>query len=171
MGDGRGAFWRRQIGFHDEVPADAVPEPFRLLLARDWERAAESWRRLDCPYEAALALAESDDAQTARRGIEQLQQLGASAAVSIVTRRLRERGVRGLPRGPRPRTRENPAGLTARELEVLALLAEGLRNVQIAEKLVVSVKTVDHHVGAILRKLGVRTRGEAVAEAARLGLR
>jgi DNA-binding CsgD family transcriptional regulator len=168
---GEVAFWRRQIGLRDDLPADGVPEPFRLLLARDWERAAESWRRLGCPYETALALSESDDAQTARQGIEQLQQLGASAAVSIVTRRLRERGLRGLPRGPRPRTRENPGGLTARELEVLALLAEGLRNVQIAEKLVVSVKTVDHHVGAILRKLGVHTRGEAVAEAARRGLR
>lgn len=128
------------------------------------------WRRLGCPYETALALSESDDAQTTRQGVEQLQQLGASAAVSVVARRLRERGVRGLPRGPRPRTRENPGGLTARELEVLALLADGLRDVQIAEKLVVSVKTVDHHVGAILPKLGVRTRGEAVAQAARLGL-
>ncbi len=96
--------------------------------------------------------------------------LGAAAAAAIVARRLRERGVRGIPRGPRPRTRENPAGLTARELEVLALLADGLRNAQIAERLVVSAKTAEHHVSAILRKLDVRTRGEAVAAAARLGL-
>ena len=75
-----------------------------------------------------------------------------------------------MPRGPRPRTRENPAGLTAREVEVLALLANGLRNAQIAQQLVVSEKTVDHHVSAILRKLAVHTRGEAGAEAARLGL-
>ena len=75
-----------------------------------------------------------------------------------------------MPRGPRPSTRENPAGLTARELDVLALVAEGLRNAQIAERLVVSEKTVDHHVSAILRKLDVRTRGEASAEAARLRL-
>ena len=75
-----------------------------------------------------------------------------------------------MPRGPRPSTRENPGGLTARELDVLALLAEGLRNAQIAERLVVSEKTVDHHVSAILRKLDVRTRGEASAEAARLRL-
>jgi DNA-binding NarL/FixJ family response regulator len=53
---------------------------------------------------------------------------------------------------------------------VLALLAEGLRNAEIAERLVVSQKTVDHHVSAILRKLAVRTRGAAGAEAARLGL-
>ena len=72
--------------------------------------------------------------------------------------------------GPRPNTRANPAGLTARELEVLALIAQGLRNAEIAERLVVSTKTVDHHVSAILRKLGVRTRGAAAVEAARLGL-
>jgi DNA-binding NarL/FixJ family response regulator len=53
---------------------------------------------------------------------------------------------------------------------VLPLLADGLRNAQIAERLVVSAKTVDHHVSAILRKLSVHTRGEAAAEATRLGL-
>lgn len=58
-----------------------------------------------------------------------------------------------------------------RELEVLALLTEGFRNAQIAERLVISGKTTDHHVSSILRKLNVRTRGEASAEAARLGLR
>jgi DNA-binding NarL/FixJ family response regulator len=75
-----------------------------------------------------------------------------------------------VPRGPRPATRENPAGLTARELHVLALLTEGLRNAQIAERLIVSQKTVDHHVSAILRKLNVGTRGAAGAAAVRLGL-
>jgi DNA-binding NarL/FixJ family response regulator len=97
----------------------------------------------------------------------ELQALGARPAAAIVARRLRERGVRGVPRGPRASTRENPAGLTARELEVVALLADGLRNAEIAKRLIVSEKTVDHHVSAILRKLGVRSRGEAVAKAAR----
>jgi DNA-binding NarL/FixJ family response regulator len=69
---------------------------------------------------------------------------------------LRERGVRGLPRGPRPATRENPAGLTPRQLEVLELLAEGMRDSEIAARLVLSERTVGHHVGAILRKLGAR---------------
>jgi DNA-binding NarL/FixJ family response regulator len=105
-----------------------------------------------------------------RQAIDDLQRLGARPAATIVARRLRERGVRGLPRGPRPRTRDSPAGLTPREVEVLALVAEGLRNAQIARRLVVSEKTVDHHVSAILRKLDVHTRGEAGAEAARLGL-
>jgi len=75
-----------------------------------------------------------------------------------------------VPRGPRTRTQLHPAGLTAREVEVLGLLGEGLRNAQIADRLVVSEKTIDHHVSAILRKLDVRTRGEAAAEALRRGL-
>ncbi|MGZ4312712.1 MAG: response regulator transcription factor, partial [Solirubrobacteraceae bacterium] len=92
----------------------------------------------------------------------------ARPAAAIVARALRERGARGVPRGPRPRTRANPAGLTGRELEVLDLLAEGLRNAEIAQRLVVSDKTAEHHVSAVLRKLGVRSRAEAAAAAARL---
>jgi DNA-binding CsgD family transcriptional regulator len=95
---------------------------------------------------------------------------GARPAASIVTRRMRERGVRGVPRGPRATTQQNVAGLTARELEVLGLVADGLRNADIAERLFLSEKTVDHHVSAILRKLGARTRGEASAEAQQLGI-
>ena len=83
---------------------------------------------------------------------------------------MRARGARGLRRGPRRTTRDNPANLTPREVEVLALVEQGLRNRQIADRLFVSAKTVDHHVGAILRKLGVHTRGEAGAAARRLGL-
>ena len=83
---------------------------------------------------------------------------------------LRERGARDVRQGPRATTRENPAGLTARELEVLALVAEGLRNAEIAARLFMSERTVAHHVSAILRKLGVATRGQASAEAARLGI-
>jgi DNA-binding NarL/FixJ family response regulator len=96
--------------------------------------------------------------------------LGAHAAARRVARGLRERGVRDVRRGPRAATRENPAGLTARELEVVALVAEGLRNAEIAGRLFVSEKTVAHHVSAILRKLDVGTRSQAGAEAARLGI-
>jgi DNA-binding NarL/FixJ family response regulator len=91
-------------------------------------------------------------------------------AAAIVARRLRQRGASGIPRGPRPRTQANPAGLTARELEVLPLLIEGLRNSEIAERLVVAPKTVDHHVSAILRKPDIRNRAEASAAAVRFGI-
>jgi DNA-binding CsgD family transcriptional regulator len=164
------ACWRWRAGVDDKLPRGAAAAPYALSISGEGRRAARLWRQIGCPYEAALALADSDDEEAQRQAIDELQGSGARAAAAIVIRRLRERGVRGLPRGPRPQTRENPAGLTARELEVLALLAEGLRNAQIAQRLVVSQKTVDHHVSAILRKLDVRTRGEASAAAGRLGL-
>jgi DNA-binding NarL/FixJ family response regulator len=66
-----------------------------------------------------------------------------------------------VPRRPLPRTRANPAGLTDRQVEVLGLLADGLTNAEIADRLVVSVRTVDHHVAAILSKLNVGSRREA----------
>jgi DNA-binding CsgD family transcriptional regulator len=164
------ACWRWRTGVRDELPSGAAAEPYALSIAGEWADAAALWRRIGCPYEAALALADADREEPLRRALLELQRLGARAAAGIVARRLREKGARGLPRGPRPATRENPAGLTGRELEVLALLADGLRNAQIAERLVVSEKTIDHHVSAILRKLAVRTRGEAGAAAVRLGL-
>jgi DNA-binding CsgD family transcriptional regulator/tetratricopeptide (TPR) repeat protein len=163
------ASWRRRAGIRDDI-ADPIPEPWSAQLRGNWSRAAELWGELESPYETALALAESDDEGSLRTALDELHRLGAQTAAAIVARRLRQRGVRGLSRGPRAATRENPAGLTTREVEVLALLARGLRNAQIAERLVVSEKTVHHHVSSILRKLGVQTRTEASVEATRLGL-
>jgi DNA-binding CsgD family transcriptional regulator/tetratricopeptide (TPR) repeat protein len=164
------AVWRRRAGIVDEISDDEMAGPYALEVAADWSGAATSWRNLGCLYEAAIALAHSDDDDDVRRSLGELQAIGAPPAAAIVARRLRTRGTRDLPRGPRPKTRANPAGLTPREVEVLVLLADGLRNADIADRLVVSTKTVDHHVSAILRKLNVRTRGEAASTALRLGL-
>ena len=163
------ACWRWRAGLLDEPPPGAA-EPYALQIAGEWKRAAELWTAIGSPYEAALALGDADDEDALRQALDQLQRLGARPAAAIVARRLRERGARGLPRGPRPATRQNPAGLTARELEVLALVAQGLTNADIAKRLFLSEKTVASHVSAVLRKLGARTRGEAGAEAVRRGL-
>ena len=164
------ALWRRRAGAPADPPDGAVPEPIALELARDHAAAAAAWNAVGHPYDALLALVWSDDEADVAEAHAGLLALGARPAAALAERRLRERGVRGIKRGPRQTTRENPAELTARELEVLALVAEGLRNGEVAERLVVSRRTVDHHVSAILRKLDARTRGEAVAAATRLGV-
>jgi DNA-binding CsgD family transcriptional regulator len=160
--------WRRRAGRRVTLAAGEAAEPYALEIAGDCAGAAERWRALGCPYEAAVALSGADDPEALRQALDELRAMGAHPAAGIVARRLRVRGVRGLPRGPRRQTRENPAGLTGRELEVLRLLAEGMRNAQIAERLVISERTVGHHVSGVLRKLGVSSRGEAVAKATRL---
>ena len=135
-----------------------------------WRERARAFTQHGCPYDAALAAYDSGAPDALREALQTLSVLRARAAHAVVLRRLRDLGERGLPRGPRPTTRGNPAGLTARELEILPLLAQGLRNAEIARHLVVSTKTVDHHVSAILRKLDVRSRGEAAVRAIALGL-
>jgi DNA-binding CsgD family transcriptional regulator/tetratricopeptide (TPR) repeat protein len=161
--------WRHRAGLDAGDPA-GLPEPYRLEITGDAEAAARWWQQRGCAYDAALALAGSCDRAALRCALDMLHELGARPAAAVVARRLRALGEQGVRRGPRPATAANPAGLTRREAEVLGLLAVGLSNTEIAARLVLSGRTVDNHVAAILRKLGVRTRGEASAQAAWLGL-
>jgi DNA-binding CsgD family transcriptional regulator/tetratricopeptide (TPR) repeat protein len=163
------AYWRWRAGVRESI-AEHDTSPRRLQMTGHAREAAEQWAALGYPYEAALAMADSGDEQLLRTALADLRSLGAAATAAVVARWLRERGARGIPRGPRASTATNPAQLTNRQAEVVALIAEGLRDADIAQRLYLSEKTVGHHVSAILRKLGVRTRGQAAAEAVQLGL-
>jgi DNA-binding CsgD family transcriptional regulator len=158
----------RRLGYPAE-PFPGCPESEAAGLRGDWRGAADAWERIGRPYERALELAESGDPEPTLEALRTLDDLGAHAAVRQVRRRLRELGVTRIPRRPTAGTRAHPAGLTRRQADVLALLADGLTNAEIADRLVLSVRTVDTHVAAILDRLGVRTRREAAAVARTLG--
>ncbi|NEA34261.1 LuxR family transcriptional regulator [Streptomyces sp. SID13031] len=152
------------ISIKDEVSHLTEIQAFRRLPG------SHGWTNVDDPYEQALELAESGDSDEALQALQVLDRLGAAPAAAMVRRRLKELGVARIPRGAQTRTRQNPCGLTERQLEVLVLLADGLTNPQIAGELVLSVRTVDRHVSAILGRLDARTRQEAAAAARSLGL-
>ena len=163
------AWWQR-MGGRPEQDVSAAAEPWRLQHAGQSRAAAAAWLALDCPYEAARALLESDDLAAVEEARAAFDRLGARPAAALAARRLRQLGARAIPRGRRATTRANPAGLTARELEVVSLVAGGLPNQQIAARLFLSTRTVDHHVSAALGKLGVARRADVAAAAASAGI-
>jgi DNA-binding CsgD family transcriptional regulator/tetratricopeptide (TPR) repeat protein len=162
------AYWGRRADPAFEVPA-GIARPYALMIAGTWQEAAALWEQLNMPYERALALADGPE-QALRESLAILEPLGAGPLAAIVRQRLRELGVQGIPRGPRASTRGNPAGLTSREVQVLRLLVHGHTNAELAQRLHVAPKTVDHHVSSILAKLEVHSRTEAVAAAFGLGI-
>ncbi|GAA0706359.1 AAA family ATPase [Dactylosporangium roseum] len=143
--------------------------PFGELTAGRWRAAAEHWERIGRRFTRLSALG-AGDADAAGAALRVLDDLGARRTAAWLRADLRRRGVRGIPRGPRPATAANAAGLTGRQAEVLRLLAEGLSNADIATRLTLSQKTVQHHVSAILDKLGAGSRTQAAAAARRRGL-
>ena len=150
-------------------PFDGCPEPWAAGLRGDWQAAAAGWEAAGDPYELALELAESGEPEPTLEAVRMLDGLGATAAAAIVRDRLRAMGT-PVPRRPQTAARPNPAGLTRRQLAVLEMLSEGMTNAEIADRLVVSIRTVDHHVAAVLGKLGVRSRREAAAAAHAMGI-
>jgi DNA-binding CsgD family transcriptional regulator/tetratricopeptide (TPR) repeat protein len=167
--DARLAVWEQRL-LGTASPTSPPPGPWATSLVGEHAAAATHWDRLGCPYDAAMALYDTDCDDGLREAITRFESLGADASVRRTRQRMKDLGLRGVPSGARATTREHPVGLTRREAEVLALLCEGLTNEDIAGRLVVSTRTVDHHVSAVLSKLGVGSRGAAAARARKLGL-
>src|SRR5258706_2160141 len=146
-----------------EGPLPAIPAPYAREISGHWLGAAQAWTEPGCPYEHASLLAWHGTDAEQREALAILGQLGAAPAAKALRQRMRAQGVRDLPRGSQQSTRHHPHGLTRREAETLALMSQGLRNAAIARRLFVSTKTIDHHVSAILAKLGVPSRAAAIA--------
>jgi DNA-binding CsgD family transcriptional regulator len=160
-------YWLAKAGQHVQPPGD---HPYAVQAAGRWREAATLWESAGCPYEQATALADSHDPEHMLTALGMLDELAAKPLATKVRRRLRALGVARIPRGPLTETRVNPAGLTGRQVDVLRLLGQGFTNAQIASQLVVSVRTVDSHVAAVLGKLGTASRQEAGVRDAELGL-
>jgi DNA-binding CsgD family transcriptional regulator/tetratricopeptide (TPR) repeat protein len=163
-------FWLDPFGAADQDHGPTMDAPYAAQRAAQWERAALLWGELGCPFERALALLGSGGEAAMREGLADLEALGATATIQRCRDVLRLKGVKGVARGPRASTAAHPGGLTQREAQVLVLMAQGLTNAEIASQIVRSAKTVDHHISAILGKLEARSRAEASAIAARLGM-
>jgi DNA-binding CsgD family transcriptional regulator len=154
------AFWRWRAG-EKTMPPAWLAKPFALQISGDWRGAADEWEERGCPYERGMALMDGDEAAQLA-ALEIFERLGARPIIEKLKGQMRTQGIR-VPRGPRPATRDNPFGLTGREMEVLTCLAEGLSNSTIARNLSLSTRTVEHHIASILQKMQVQSRNEAIA--------
>ena len=162
------SLWRHLLGERG-LAAQGLCSPYRELLEGNWHGAAEGWRALGHPYEQAIALSLGDEAAQ-RQALDIWDRLGALPAASRLRRSMRAHGASVIPRGPIAETRAHVAGLTRRQAHVLELVGEGLTNAEIAARLCISGKTAEHHVSAIMARLGAASRREAVTEAKKRGL-
>ena len=163
------AFWGWRAGGDRPLP-HPDERPLWLHASGRPAEAAAAWRAIGAPYHEALALSDTGTEADLRRALRTLNAMDARGLARRVSRSLRALGATRIDRGPRAQTRANPGHLTPRQVEVLRLVAEGLGNAEIAARLVITSKTVDHHVSAVLAKLGARNRSAAAAAAKQLGL-
>jgi DNA-binding CsgD family transcriptional regulator len=163
------AVWLRRLSIDVTVDAD-LPEPYRSHLAGRYAEAADWWRRAGSPFAEAMALFDSSVPEDQVQGISLLDRLGATGTADRLRWELRRAGVLTIPKRPNETTRANPGGLTNRQLEVARLLARGLTNSEIADEVFISTKTAEHHVSAVLAKLGLPNRRAVQLRAVRLGL-
>ena len=161
--------WSWLAGDLESAPEGAA-KPFARHMQGDWQGAADDWIRLGCPYEAARALTSSGQPASTLQALMEFYELNAQPAAAATRRQLREMGVRDIPRGPRPTTRDHPDRLTAREVDVLRYMSTGHTNAEIAASLYLSIKTVEHHASSIFQKMGVTSRREAVRSARDLSI-
>jgi DNA-binding CsgD family transcriptional regulator/tetratricopeptide (TPR) repeat protein len=164
------AYWCWRTGIPLPPATPGREHPFLLQAAEQPVEAARAWHALGVPYQEADALADSTDEVDQRRAWAIFDSLGASGRAGEIARRLRASGARDVPRRLQTTSRANPGGLTDRQLEIAALIAEHLTNQEIAERLFLSPRTVDHHVSAILTKLSVANRRHAAQRVRELGL-
>ncbi len=162
------AFWLQKAG-RKKLPGIAPQEGYRFQTPAEIKKAQAFWKQTGCPYEQALFLFEGTEADK-KTALQLVQELGAQAVFHKMKQLMRNAGIRNIPRGMRNSTQSNPAHLTERELSILQLLPMGLQNREIADKLFISPKTVDHHISSILFKLDVNCRSKAAREAERLGI-
>jgi DNA-binding CsgD family transcriptional regulator/tetratricopeptide (TPR) repeat protein len=158
----------RRVGVAANAFGDC-PDGFARGIVGDWKGAAAAWATAGNPYEEALELCEAPDPGIAFTGIRRLDELGAVRTADVMRRELLRRGMRGAPRGRQPATRQNPGGLTPRQFAILTLLGDRLTSAEIAERLCLSRRTVDNHVNAILARLAVPSRRQAVKMAIERG--
>jgi DNA-binding CsgD family transcriptional regulator len=162
------AYWKHRVGLLREELVNNFVTPVRLEFVGDWKAASVAWEKIGCPYEQALALMDGDE-QSQREGLGILDRLKATGTINHYRRKLNLKTAKSVTKGPRESTLNNPGQLTDRQIDILKLLEAGLQNKEIAEKLFISPKTVDHHISAILTKFNVNSRAKAVIEAKKLG--
>jgi ATP/maltotriose-dependent transcriptional regulator MalT len=163
------AAWLRRTGSRRPVRGQ-LAAPYQCQADGLTEDAVKLWTELGCDYAAGLALFDGAGEAQLRRALGIFTGLGAVAAARLTRQRMGELGIKSIPAGPQIATKTDPMGLTRREREVLGLICAGRTNAEIAARLFISARTVDHHVSAVLSKLGASSRSAAAEQVARLGL-